>query len=132
MHKQLSNQTDTLFKACLTYRRQGFDQKAAHLQVLLSFPSLLIFLRRSPVENLQLYQPDHSNSQIVLTIFSRNSYFDESNNTQSLCFCNLPKTKTCLPGNIWEVSLIWNHLSCNDALDQGHLSTVTTNVHVYY
>jgi len=58
--QKLFNQTNTQFKASLTYRRQGFDQKAAHLQVLLFFPSLLIFLRRSPVENLQLYQPDHS------------------------------------------------------------------------
>ena len=65
MHKQLSNQADTQFKACLTYRLQGFDQKAAHLQAWLSFPSLLIFLRRSPMENLQLFQPDHSKLQII-------------------------------------------------------------------
>jgi len=63
---------------------------------------------------------------------NRNSYFDESNNTQNLCLCDVYKPKTCLPGNISEVSLIWNHLSCNDALDQGQPSTVTTNIHAYY
>jgi hypothetical protein len=53
------NQTNMFSNAYLTCKLKGFDQKAIHLQLILSSHSLLIYLSSSPVENLQLFPPDH-------------------------------------------------------------------------
>jgi len=71
--------------AYLTCKLKGFDQKATHLQLILSSHSLLICLSSSPVENLPLFPPDHI--QITtkrLKDVEQKSNFDGTHNNSEL------------------------------------------------
>ena len=82
----LFNQPNMPFTAYLTYRPQGFDQKAAHLQEMFSSPSLLICWRRSPMDVLQLFPPDHAQMIQKLKLSDRNWHFVTFNFNHMLAY----------------------------------------------